>query len=115
MRIDGHGADVDDDERVAVRRAAGPSDGAYVAASPSTVLDNNELAQRRSQALAQPARADIGDATGAAGDDDVYGLARPTSALRPQRRHGRGKRTQHAGQSQDLPTCWKHDTRAPQA
>ena len=103
MRIDGHGADVDDDERVAVRRAACPSDGANVAASASTVLDNNGLAERRSQALAEPARADIGDATDAAGDEDEYGLARPTRALRLQRGGRRGEGTQRAGQSQDLP------------
>ena len=79
-------------------------DGAYIAASASTVLDNNGLAQCRSQALAQPARADIGDTTGTAGDDDVYGLARPAGALRLERGDRRGKGTQRARPSQNVST-----------
>ena len=85
MRIDRHSADVHNDERVAVWRAACRRGSPPVSAGTGAVLDHNELTQGRSQPVSQPARPNISDATRAAGDNDAYGLVRPTGTLCPQR------------------------------
>jgi hypothetical protein len=108
VRIDRHRADMNDDQRVAVGRAAGARDCPQVAAGAGAVLDHHRLAERRRQSIRQPARPDVGDAARTAGNDDAKGFARPRRALRPSR--GDGGEAERPRQSKDASASGPHVT-----
>jgi hypothetical protein len=108
MRIDRHRADMDDDQRVAVRSAACARNRGQVAAGAGAVLDNDRLAERRRQSIRQPARPYVGDAAGSTGNDDADGLARPRRALRSG--HADRRDAKRSGKSKDASTSAPHAT-----
>jgi hypothetical protein len=68
MRIDGHGALVDDDYRRSVARAGGAHAHAYVSGRARVVLDKDRALENGREPGAQPARADVDDPSGITGN-----------------------------------------------
>ena len=90
VRVEGGRALVDEQQRVAVRRAARHLRGADIAACGGVVLDEHRLAEGLAQPLGEPARADVGDAAHAAGHD-------PDRPRRPGRAWARAAGSAEAG------------------
>ena len=92
MRIDRDIAELDEAERIAVRRGLGDRVGAEIAADAGAVLDHEALAQRLAEMLGRNARGHVHQPARGGRDHQANGFGRIVLRRRAGRRGQRPRR-----------------------